>query len=93
MDGYYRKYIQHNAWISRPLHQLLKKGGFSWTDKYQVANETLKKALANTPVLILPDFSETFVIETDASNLGIGVVLMQYGHPLTYLSKTLRPRW
>jgi hypothetical protein len=46
-----------------------------------VAFETLKKAMINPPVLALPDMSKPFIIETDASRLGIGVVLMQGGHP------------
>lgn len=40
----------------------------------------------------LPDFSCTFVIETDASDLGIGAVLMQRDHPLAFVSKALGPR-
>lgn len=38
-----------------------------------------------SPVLRLPDFSQEFIIETDASNLGIGVVLMKEGHPHCFL--------
>lgn len=44
------------------------------------------------PVLSLPDMTETFVIETDASNIGIGVVLMQQGHPVAFVSKGLSMR-
>lgn len=44
------------------------------------------------PVLVVPDFSHQFVIETDASDLGIGAVLMQNQHPVAYLSKALGPR-
>ena len=40
----------------------------------------------------LPEFSKNFVIETDASKMGIGGVLMQEGHPLAYFSKKLGPR-
>lgn len=40
----------------------------------------------------LLDFTKTFEIETDASNQGIRVVLMQDKHPVTYLSKALGPQ-
>ena len=41
------------------------------------------------PVLHLPDFTQEFVIEMDASNEGIGVVLMQQGHSIAYFSQKL----
>ena len=44
------------------------------------------------PALVVPDFSHQFVIETDASDLGIGAMLMQNQHPVAYLSKALGPR-
>jgi hypothetical protein len=43
-------------------------------------------------VLALPNFAKTFVLEIDASDSGIGVVLMQEGHPLAFLSKSLGPK-
>lgn len=54
--------------------------------------QTLKKQLIDAPVLAIPDFAKQFVIETDASDMGIGAILMQNQHPVAYLSKALGPR-
>ena len=56
------------------------------------AFQKLQEALTQTPVLHLPDFSILFVVQTDASGTGIGAVLLQQGHPITYFSKQMAPR-
>lgn len=48
--------------------------------------------MVQAPVLTIPYFSWTFVIETDASDMGMGAVLMQDGHPISFLSKAFSPR-
>ncbi|XP_015084212.1 uncharacterized protein LOC107027599 [Solanum pennellii] len=50
----------------------------------------VEAALISAPGLAMPDFSLPFVVETDASGIGIGVVLMR--HPIAYISKSLAPR-
>jgi hypothetical protein len=93
LTGYYRKFIKHYGMISRPLTQLLRKGAtFQWTPTTETAFRTLKDALVNAPVLALPDFAHSFVLETDACQYGVGAVLMQSNHPIAYLSKALSPR-
>jgi hypothetical protein len=66
-----------------------RKGQFVWTKEANVAFQTLKQAMSTTLVLALPDFQQPFVVETDASDQGLGVVLLQQGRPLAYLSKAL----
>ena len=52
----------------------------------------LKQIMSSTPILETPDFSKPFVIECDASRFGIGAMLMQEGHPITFESRKLNKR-
>ena len=92
LTGYYRRFIKGYAVISSPLTALLKKNAFGWDGIAQIAFERLKNAMVNALVLKLPDFNEVFIVETDASGVGIGAVLQQQGHPIAFLSKTLAPK-
>jgi hypothetical protein len=88
--GYYRRFIRHYGLINSSLTQLLKKGvQFQWTTKTQEAFEVSKQALVQAPILAVPDFSKPFTVEIDASDLGFEVVLMQEGHPISYLRKPI----
>jgi hypothetical protein len=67
----------------------LKKQQFHWDEVAQDAFEVLKRAMAHTPVLTLPDFAKQFVVETDVSDVGLGGVLKQQDKPIAFLSKPL----
>lgn len=59
------------------MTKLLQKDGFQWDESATEAFEKLKRALTQITVLALPDFSKEFIVETDASNIGIGTFLLK----------------
>jgi hypothetical protein len=93
LAGYYRKFVRNFTILERPLNDLVKKGTlFVWTSVHSSAFSAIKEALVIAPVLPLPNFSKQFQIQTDASDMGVGVVLLQEGHPQAFVSKALGPQ-
>ncbi|KAL5803158.1 hypothetical protein ACOSQ4_031463 [Xanthoceras sorbifolium] len=89
LTDYYRKFIQNYGKIATPLTKMLRKNSFEWSLAVEEAFERLKLAMTQAPVLALPDFSQTFIIECDASGLGVGAVLLRT-RPIAYFSHALQ---
>ena len=93
MAGFYRKFCHNFSTITEPLTNLLKKGAkFIWSDKCQIAFDTVKAILMSTPVLLAPNFDKSFRLAVDASDIGAGAVLLQednngVDHPVCYFSR------
>jgi len=96
LAGYYRRFVSGFADIAKPLTSLLKKEGkFVWGPEQELAFNQLKESLCSDAVLIYPEFTEEFILATDASGHAIGAVLSQIrdGHerPIAYASRQLNP--
>ena len=91
---YFAKFIPGYATMATCLHALTKpsaKHNFVWTDACQRAFQDIKHAMASEPVLALPDASLPFEVVTDASQTGIGAVLLQEGRPIAFAGRQMNP--
>jgi len=76
--SYYRRFVAGCADITAPLYTLQKKTvAFVWTEVQDEAFTRLKQVLTSAPVLSMPTDTGTFYMDTDASDVGLGVVLSQ----------------
>ncbi|MFS8027566.1 putative nucleotidyltransferase, Ribonuclease H [Helianthus anomalus] len=91
LAGYYRRFIEGFSKIVVPLTALTHKDKhFVWGTAQETAFQTLKHMMCNAPILTLPDGSDDFVVYCDASNLGLGCVLMQRDKVIAYASRQLK---
>jgi transposase InsO family protein len=97
--NFYRRYIPNCASILAPVTDLTKgraPNNVIWGEKQEAAFNEIKRILSSEPILKLPDLSKEFILQTDASNIGIGACLMQeydgMRHPVRYASKKLLAR-
>ena len=91
---YYRRFVHQFARIAAPLHHLTNKGSaFYWSQECNDAFSTLKQKLSSAPVLCFPQFDREFIVDTDASDTGLGAVLSQViedeERVVAYASRTL----
>ena len=100
LTGHYWRFIGNYGTIAAPLSDLTKKNlpdKICWTKECEQAFEALKVVLCQSPVLKNPDFTREFILQTDASNRGVGAVLSQLDEegrdrPIAYFSRKLLPR-
>ena len=72
LTRYYGNFVQGYGTIAAPLTALLKKNAFMWTEKAQTTFDRMKQAMVSPPIIKLPDFTKTFVVECDVPGKGIG---------------------
>ncbi len=75
--NFYRRFIRGFSSIAAPLTNMTKKGSrrLQWTAEAHKAFEQLKRQFTTAPILHHPDPNSPFVVEVDASNIGIGAIL------------------
>lgn len=94
LAGYYRRFIKNFSKIAKPLTNLLKKDiNFKWSEREQESFNILRDALCQEPILQYPDFTQPFLLTTDASGTAIGAILSQgqigKDQPISYASRVL----
>lgn len=96
MVSWYRRFVPEFATLVAPLtHLLKKKTRFVWGEECNTAFERAKECLVSAPILSCPNFEIPFIVQTDASNYGLGAVLSQETEEgekvVCYLSRSLTP--
>ncbi len=98
LTGYYRCFIPNLSYLATSLTDMTRKGQpekIQWTPAAEKAFQRVKGALTSAPVLRAPEFSCPFLLQTDASDTGLGAILSQIQegeeHPLIYISRKLTP--
>ncbi|MCG8045980.1 MAG: Ty3/Gypsy family RNase HI domain-containing protein, partial [Candidatus Thiodiazotropha endolucinida] len=77
LANYHRSFVKNFAEIAVPLYKLTGKQKFIWGEQQAESFRALKEALTSPPVLTLPNQSDEFILDTDASDTAIGAELLQ----------------
>lgn len=98
--NFYRRFIRNFSAVVAPITALTRKTApshFQWTPKAEAAFIELRRRFSSEPILITPNPSLPFIVEVDASELGVGAILSQRSssdgkvHPCAYYSRGLSP--
>ena len=92
--GWYRRFIPNFSARAAVLTNLTRKSSANklvWTEECEQAFQDLKGSLCHSPILQSPNFDLPFIVQTDASGLGLGAVLLQgeedEWRPILYISR------
>ena len=93
--SYYRKFIRDFAKIASPLTQLTRKDvPFQWKTNQIEAFECLKRKISSAPVLAHYDHTLETQLRTDASDVGLGAIILQKHEkkwkPVAFASRQIR---
>ncbi len=96
--NFYRRFIRNYSSVAAPLYTLTSPGTrFSWIPQAETAFQSLKRRFSSAPILTLPDTKLQFIVEVDASDVGVGAVLSQHSpkdnkvHSCAFFSRKLSP--
>ena len=100
LTGYYRRFLLHFAQLTASLSDQTRKDKpdkIQWNDQLQKDFTQIKEMLTSRPILMCPDEDKQFIVQTDASEWGIGAVLSQLDdesmeRPVAFFSRKLLPR-
>ena len=91
MVNFLAKYVPNHSEEAHPLQQLLKdEVTWNWSSEQEKAFDKLKSLLVSAPCLAYYDPEKELVLQNDASDYGIGSVLLQEGRPIAYASRKLK---
>ena len=85
LAGYHRRFIEDFSRLAAPMTRLTwKEVKFDWDDRCEEAFQELKRRLTSTPILIVPDRGQGYIVYCDASSTGLGCVLIQSERVVAY---------
>jgi hypothetical protein len=91
LDSYYRRFLEGFSKIVKPITTLQCKGvRYEWTKECDTTFIELKRLITSAPILQVLDMEKYFIVCTDAFKKQLGVVLMQDGGVITYVSRNLK---
>ena len=90
--NYVAKFVPNLADTVEPLQNLLKQDvNFVWSEAQQQAFDEVKNRIMSRPALAFFDPNKPIIVQNDASDYGLGSVLLQDDRPIAYASRSLRP--